>query len=173
MIEVQSVSEQLKQRRRKMGLSLSALAGRVGTSAATLSRYENGWTRFETGTLRKLASALGCELRIELVPRPAVGPAALSRMKAVRQLARLFWDHHLVPGDFDRHPVWVAERVLEYGALPDVRALRAVLGDDRFRAAVAGATRVSPRTAGFWKHMLKLEGVPCTKKSCRNTAWRS
>ena len=173
MNEILSVSDQLKRRRQEAGLSLSELAGRVGTSAATLSRYEHGWTRFETNTLRKLATALGCELRIELVSRPTPVPTGVSKAKAVKQLTRLFWDHHLVPLDFDHYPVWVTERVLEYGTLQDVRTLRTVLGNDRFLTTVARATRVSPRTASFWQHLLKQEGIPCTKKSYRNTAWHS
>ena len=166
-----TVSEQLKQRRQEAGLSLSELASRVGTSAATLSRYEHGWTRFETYTLRKLATALGCELQIEFVAKPNVSPSRMSKTKAVGQLSRLFWDHHLVASDLDRHPVWVVERVLEYGALADVRALMAVYGKDQFLAMAAQATRVSPRTANFWRNLLEQEGIPCTKKSSRNTAW--
>lgn len=173
MNEILSVSNQLKRRRQKAGLSLSELAARVGTSAATLSRYENGWTRFETNTLRKLATALGCELHIKLVSRPTNVPTGVSKAQAVKQLTRLFWDHHLVPRDFDQHPVWVTERVLEYGALQDVSTLRAVLGNDLFLTTVALATRVSPRTATFWQHLLKQEGIPCTKKSYPNIAWRS
>ena len=173
MNEVLSVSDQLKMRRRESGLSLSELASRVGTSAATVSRYEHGWTRFETNTLRKLATALGCELRIEFVSCPATGPTGVSKAKAVKQLTRLFWDHHLVPLDFEHHPVWVTERVLEFGTLQDVRTLRAVFGNDRFLTTVARATRVSPRTATFWGHLLKQKGILCMKKSCRNTAWPS
>jgi transcriptional regulator with XRE-family HTH domain len=168
-----SISDQLKRRRLEAGLSLSVLAGRVGTSAATLSRYEHGWTRFETHTLRKLATALGCELRIELVSRPTIFPSGVSKAQAVKQLTRLFWDHHLVPSDFGHHPVWITERVLEYGTMQDVNTLRAILGNERFLTTVARATRVSPRTATFWQHLLKQEGIPCMKKSYRNTAWHS
>jgi len=173
MKEILSISDQLKRRRQESGLSLSELAARAGTSAATLSRYEHGWTRFETNTLRKLATALGCELRIELLSRPASLQTSVSKAKAVKQLTRLFWDHHLAARDFDQHPVWVTERVLEYGTLRDVSTLRAVLGNDRFLTTVARATRVSPRTATFWNHLLKQEGIPCTKKSYPNTVWHS
>jgi transcriptional regulator with XRE-family HTH domain len=168
-----SLSDQLKRHRKEAGLSLSELAGRVGTSAATLSRYEHGWTRFETATLRKLAAALGCELRIELVASPKPSATRMSRVKAVEQLARLFWDHPLVSSDFDRHSVWVTERVLEYGNFQDVRTLMAIFGKERFLATVARAIRVSPRTTAFWQHLLKQEGYSCTKKSYRNTAWNS
>lgn len=166
-----TISEQLKRRRKERGLSLAALARRVGTSAATLSRYEHDWTRFETYTLRKLAVALDCELHIELVARPETRLGHVSKTKGVAQLRRLFWDHHLVAADFDQHPVWVMERVLEYGTLKDVRVLMSVLGKKRFLEQAAAASRVSPRTAAFWNSLLEQQGVTCTKKSSRNTAW--
>lgn len=165
-----TVSEQLKRRRQEQGLSLAALAQRVGTSAATLSRYEHHWTRFETYTLRKLATALGCELRIELVAK-VVPHVQASQSQGVTQLRRLFWDHHLVASDFDKHPVWVIERVLEYGSLEDVRVLMSVYGKQRFLELTASAKRVSPRTAALWRSLLEQEGIPCTKKFSRNTAW--
>lgn len=167
------ISEQLKRRRLALGLSLTAVARRAGTSAATLSRYEHGWTRFETHTLRKLALALNCELHITLSPTGKRSPSAHSAQTAAKQLARLFWDHPLTPKDLEAHPVWVVERVLEYGTLADVALLRDQMGRKAFLTATAVAQRLSPRTATFWKHMLHMEGIPCTKKYSRNTAWNS
>lgn len=171
MKDAASVSQQVKRRRQELGWSLSELARRVGTSPATLSRYESGWTRFETYTLRKLATALGCELRIELRPYARPRPTRLRRGAAVKRLARLFWDHPLTADDLDAHPLWVLERVLDYGHLEDVRLLQALLGKRPFLELTARARRVSPRTAGFWKQILKREGIPCTKKYSRHTAW--
>ena len=171
MKEHLSLSARLKRRRRERGLSLSELARRVGTSAATVSRYENGWTRFETYTLRKLATAMDCDLLIELRPRPPRRPVQPGRNAVVKRLTRLFWDHPLTARDLAAHPVWVCERVLEYGALEDVRELQAWFGREDFLRTVAQATRLSPRTAGFWKTILEREGLPCTKKFSRNTAW--
>jgi len=165
-----TISQQLRRRRRALGLSLSGLARRADTSAATLSRYENGWSRFEVYTLRKLAMALGCDLRIEL--RPTARPRqALSRDEAVRRLARLFWDHELSTADLDVHEVWVAERVLEYGNLDDIHALRAALGEKRFLRTASMANRVSSRTRSLWQKILEKEGIQCTKKYSRNAAW--
>lgn len=167
------ISEQLKRRRLALGLSLTEVARRAGTSAATLSRYEHGWTRFETHTLRKLALALNGELQITLSPTDTRSPPARTARAAAKQLARLFWDHPLTPKDLEAHPVWVVERVLEYGTLEDVALLRDQMGRKAFLAATASAQRMSPRTATFWKHMLQMEGIPCTKKYSRNTAWNS
>jgi transcriptional regulator with XRE-family HTH domain len=170
----ETISQQLRRRRLELGLSLSGVARRAGTSPATLSRYEHGWTRFETYTLRKLAVALGCRLKIELCPKAERGPqGGRGRAKAETRLKRLFWDHPLKQADLEAHPVWVVERVLEYGNLDDIRVLREAMGKERFLSAVAEAQRVSPRTRSFWNKLLRLEGIPCTKKYSRNTAWNS
>ena len=170
---IATVSEQLKRRRTELGLSLSEVARRAGTSPATLSRYENGWTRFETYTLRKLAVALGCELRIEFRPRTVRGQATPDRAGALARLKRLFWDHPLVEKDLRAYPVWVLERVLDYGNLDDIRAIDGLMGREAFLQAVLKARRVSPRTRNFWCQILELEGMPCTRESSRNTAWNS
>jgi len=167
MKEMVSISEQLKQRRRDRGLSLSELARRADTSTATLSRYENGWTRFETSTLRKLAMALGCELRIDLVPLEARSTGGVTRHEAIKRLRRLFWDCDLDEGELKNHPVWVVERVLEYGKLEDTTILQVLMGRHRFLEIVS-QSRLSPKTREFWDQMLKKEGMPCTKRSYRN-----
>ncbi|MFU8781377.1 MAG: helix-turn-helix domain-containing protein [Kiritimatiellia bacterium] len=173
MTDVVSISEQLKQRRLDLGLSLSEVARRAGTSAATLSRYENGWSRFETYTLRKLALALHCELEITFSPKKTYNARIPTPQDTVDQLARLFWDHPLMIDDLETYPIWVVERVLEFGSLSDIALLRARMGPQAFLKAVAAAQRLSPKTANFWQHILKMEGIPCTKKYSRNTAWNS
>jgi transcriptional regulator with XRE-family HTH domain len=167
MKEMVSISEQLKQRRLDCGLSLSELARRADTSPATLSRYENGWTRFETSTLRKLAMALGCELRVDLVPFEARSPGKMTRTEAIKRLQRLFWDSDLNEDELENHPVWVVERMLEYGNLEDTMILQVLMGRHRFLETVS-LSRLSPKTREFWNQMLKKEGMPCTKRSYRN-----
>jgi len=169
-MQMADLSEQLKHRRRRAGLSLSQAAKRAGTSAATLSRYENGWDRFEVYTLRKLATALGCRLTIQLDPLPGP-PEHASRADAVHRLARLFWDHALCVRDLDEHPVWVLERVLEYGSLADVRILMCVMGRERFLDGVCEARFSSAKTRRFWETMLALEGRTCTRRYSRDAAW--
>ena len=169
-----TISQQLKQRRLQLGLSLSDVARRAGTSPATLSRYEHDWTRFETYTLRKLALALCCELKIELRPKARrESERSLDRAGVQGRLKRLFWDHPLAPEDLDAHPVWVTERVLEYGTLADIQLLRDTMGNTEFLRAVAEARSLSPRTRSFWSQILKMEGIACTRKYSRSTAWNS
>lgn len=164
-------SEIIKKRRLALGLSLSELARRAGTSATALSRYESGWQRFEVGTLQKIATALGCELKIELVPLCRLRPK--SRTQATSRLLRLFWDHDLKPRDFKIHTAWVVGRVLEYGDLEDVRALTSILGKREFLRQAAKVRFSSLRTKKFWLCMLEMEGVTCTKKFFPREAWIS
>ena len=163
------ISLQLRERRRERGLTLSQLARRANTSSATLSRYENGWARFELYTLRKLATALGCRLKITL--EPIVTPRSRpSRSQVVEQLGRLFWDSQLMPEHLQAHTVWVIERTLEYGSLDDVRLLACWLGREEFLNCVSEARFSSARTQAFWKQILEREGRKCTRRFSRDQA---
>ncbi len=120
--------------------------------------------------MRKLATALDCDLRIELKPtrKAVVRP---DRNAAVKQLGRLFWERELTPDDLRAYPVWVMERVLDYGNLKDVHLLQRLMGRRRFLETVSRVTRLSPKTRALWEQILKKEGIPCTKKYSRPTAW--
>jgi transcriptional regulator with XRE-family HTH domain len=170
----EDLSRQLRKERLAAGLTLSQLARRVHTSAATLSRYENGWGRFEVYTLRKLATALGCRLRIRLEPRKRPGEdAPPSHAEGFQNLKRLFWDHDLREADLEAHPVWILERVLEYGSLADVQFLIRRMGRRTFLEGVREARMPTARTRSFWLEMLEMEGLSCTRKYCRDTVWTS
>ena len=171
--EAISLSDQIRRRRLALGLSLSEVARRAGTSSATLSRYEHGWSRFEIYTLRKLAAALDCDLRVELSPKPVPDDTTPTARQTVSKIRRLFWDHPLKTKDLTAHTVWAVERVLEYGTIEDIRVMRGFLGKTAFLQTVAAAGRLSPRTRDFWRHILESEGIPCTKAFCRDTAWNS
>jgi transcriptional regulator with XRE-family HTH domain len=169
------ISRQLRSRRMRLGLSLSELARRVNTSPATLSRYENGWSRFEVATLRKLATALDCNLVVKLQPRPRWVEQPTSQ-NVVQQIGRLFWDQDLIPNHLDEYPLWVVERVLEYGGLGDIRILTAYFGREVFLDLISQARMPSEKTRVFWQSVLEREGVKCTRKYFREEAsssWRS
>jgi transcriptional regulator with XRE-family HTH domain len=168
-----TLSAQLKERRAALGLTLARAAGRAGTSAATLCRYERGWSRFELPTLRRLAAALSCRLDIRLVPiavpRTRGGPTGFAHLR------RLFWDRRLVEDDLVRHAAWVVGRVVEHGDLEDVRWLVAKLGTDRFLALTADVRYSSTRAARLWEGIRGMEGIACTKRRSRSEAgppWR-
>jgi transcriptional regulator with XRE-family HTH domain len=169
------ISRQLGARRKELGLSLAQLARRVDTSPSTLSRYENGWTRFEVYTLRKLATALDCELVVRLEPKTRRGTRP-NESDVVEKLRRLFWDQRLTVRHLKENPGWVVERVLEYGNLEDVHHLVGHMGRDTFLRHVRGARFSSERTRVFWQQILSREGMTCTRKYSREeaaTSWRS
>ncbi len=166
------ISELLSRQRLNKGLSLSQLAARADTSPATLSRYENGWRRFELYTLRKMASALGCRLEIDLVPlKQEVGSP--EKNTVVDTLKRLFWDSPLDASLLDSYPKWVTRRVLEFGTLDDARMLISYLGRRRFLDITSQIDFTCAKTAVFWERMLEKENIACTKRSFRQTVKRS
>jgi len=168
-----SISEQLRKRRLECRYSLSELARLADTSPATLSRYENGWTRFEVSTLRKLALTLNCRLKIEFIPNEDNGRTETSISEAIEGLKRLFWDSDFNLEILDKYPVWAVERVLESGQLEDVHSLQILLGRNLFLESILKSTRLSAKTRIFWNSILKKEGMQCMKKSSRQTAWNS
>ncbi len=59
----------LEKQMTKRHLTKSALAGRLGTSRAALDRVLNGQnTSVTLHTLSRTAAAVGCKLKIELIP---------------------------------------------------------------------------------------------------------
>ena len=169
MGEPWDISRQIADQRRRAGLSLSELARRADTSAATLSRYESGWTRFEVYTLRKLATALGCRLVVRLEPRERASDK-VSAGTVARQLGRLFWEQDLTVSRLKDHPEWVMRRVLEHGRLTDLDVLLRWLGRSEFLRIVSGLRFETDRTREFWRRILDREGVPCTNESFQQEA---
>jgi transcriptional regulator with XRE-family HTH domain len=165
------VGEAIRALRLQRGWSLAELARRAGTSAPTVHRYESGWRRFEVHTLEKLAVALGCRLDVRFLPPASpTDDDPITARKIAPALRRLFWDRRLCPSDLDRYPQWVVRRVLEYGALDDVRGLVRYYGRDAFLELVARTRLESRRTRAFWDGILHLEGHECTTRFSRAEA---
>ena len=148
------LGHQIRRLREERGWTLAALARRVGTSAPSLHRYENGWDRFRIDTLRKVAGALGARLDVRLVPTVRARPRSASSGKVLlKTLAPLFWDRDLRASDLQRHAGWVLERVLTAGSHEQVHAARAFFGDDALRRAAA-RRGVDRRTRNYWRLLL-------------------
>jgi transcriptional regulator with XRE-family HTH domain len=148
------LGHQIRRLREARGWTLAVLARRVGTSAPSLHRYENGWDRFRLGTLRKVAGALGAHLDVRLVPAVRARPRAAPTARDLRKtLAPLFWDRALRASDLAGHAGWVLERVLTAGSHEQVRAARAFFGDDALRRSVA-RRGVDRRTRNYWRLVL-------------------
>lgn len=177
---MKSISQQIKQMRRASGLSLQCAARRMDTSAATLSRYENGWKRFEIYTLNKIAMALGYYLQISFRAIPRAGRHSghrqgrpPSQTATICQLKRLFWDIPLNVAHLEKYPAWVVKRVLEYGTLRDIQSLIQLLGRERFLDIVSKIRLESARTKIFWQQILKKENRSCMPKSFHREAAKS
>lgn len=155
--------------RQKSGLSLSQLARRVDTSPASLSRYENGWDRFEVYTLQKIALSLGYAVSIHFEPVSVKKHSARNAQEVVDKIKRLFWDHPLTKKDFKLYLQWVVERVIEYGDLDDVRMLAGFLGRPAFLSTISLCRFQSPKTKRFWQSILEKEGMKCMKRRFRRT----
>lgn len=151
-----------------LGLTLAQVARRAGTSVPALCRYEKGWARFEISTLRKLATSLGCRLKIELVPVPQ--PPGRGFDQGIMKLRRLFWDRRFSADDLERHPRWVVGRIVEYGDIADVRFLAGVMGVKQFLQLTDSVRFSSRRAARFWELIRTMEGMACTKKLSRPAA---
>ena len=64
-------------RRAELGLSYAELARRMGVSRAYVSKLMRGTQQSSVGSLTKLAAALGCEVRVDLVL-----PSSLSHLSS-------------------------------------------------------------------------------------------
>jgi transcriptional regulator with XRE-family HTH domain len=63
------IADQVTQRRTELGLSQQQLAKLVGTTQSAIARLERGGRPPRIDTLRRIADALQCDLRVDLVPR--------------------------------------------------------------------------------------------------------
>jgi transcriptional regulator with XRE-family HTH domain len=68
--------------RRRAGLTQGALAGRAGTSQATVSAYESGRKQPSVATLDRLLAAAGSRLTVEPAERPLVAVGESQLVKA-------------------------------------------------------------------------------------------
>ena len=66
-----SIASQVTERRRELGLSQSELAALCETTQSAIARLESGGRPPRIDTLLRIASALDCELHVDLRPRTA------------------------------------------------------------------------------------------------------
>lgn len=64
--------EKLKELRKSLGMTQAQLGRRVSSYQQAVTEWENGHRDPEIKTLRKIAEALGSELKIEFVPKDKI-----------------------------------------------------------------------------------------------------
>jgi transcriptional regulator with XRE-family HTH domain len=160
-----TISTRLKDFRIKRGMTLEAVAGLSGTSAAAIHRYENGWERFDIRTLEKITQALGVEMTIHFRLRPHnCNDGNLG--EAYRILKPLFWDARLSKNQLKRHPDWLVQRVLQFGNLAQVKTLLALFGFTKIRDSFAKQRhKFDRKTQAAWSAYFTLKDPSCTLKS--------
>ena len=67
------IAEQVGTRRRELGLSQKQLAELTGTTQSAIARLESGGRPPRIDTLLRIASALDCELEVQLRPHTTKG----------------------------------------------------------------------------------------------------
>ena len=109
------VSDRLRERRRRLGLTQAALAERVGVTFQQFQKYENGTNRISAGRLFQLAVALDTS-----IPYFYEGLQSVSRalLRGVAEEAAEFEG----PSDVE-----AAELVMAFRSIQDPAARRAVL----------------------------------------------
>lgn len=73
--------------RSQAGLTQSELAGRVGTSQATISAYEGGHKQPSVDTFNRLLAATGSRLVVESGRRPVLWPSRAQLARSARTLS--------------------------------------------------------------------------------------
>jgi len=64
------IAEEIIKARARAHMTQAELAEKIGTKAPAISRLESpGYGRASISALKKVANALGCELKIKLVPK--------------------------------------------------------------------------------------------------------
>ena len=88
------------------------------------------------------------------------------KQKTAYEIYQCDWSSDVCSSDlcFNKYPLWVVKRVLEYGTLTDVLLLIRLMGKQFFLERVSLISFSSVKTEQFWSKMLNREGFTCTKK---------
>ena len=76
----------------------------------------------------------------------------------------LFWDASEI--DVVQHAAYVTARVLDFGNIEGIHALRKIYPDEKIVETVRTRRNLLPKTGKYWavKLNIPLEEVPCLKK---------
>ena len=78
-----SLGEQLKERRKQLGITVEKLAERIGKDRSTVYRYENGEiSNITVSTMKKIADSLQFHFAIQFIPEQEKKPGLLEQDRA-------------------------------------------------------------------------------------------
>ena len=79
---------------------------------------------------------------------------------------RYFWDIDPTRLDVDGYPIYILERLLEYGDLPSVRWMLEHFSRQEITGVLQASRRLTPLSANFWALYFGLdrERVSCLSK---------
>lgn len=91
----------------------------------------------------------------------------MRRLKVPTRYRFVFWDVNTRTLDVEKHSAFIISRVLEYGDMAAVRWLLTLYGKNEIAGLLRSryARRLSPRTIGFWKTILRSGEKWCRKTS--------
>jgi len=64
---------------------------------------------------------------------------------------KYFWDCEFSELSLEKYPRFIAERILLYGNLQDIRWLASRVSKEMFQEIVLNSRRLDPKTKNFWK----------------------
>lgn len=96
--------------------------------------------------------------------------------KAPKFLKKYFWDIDFAKLDPKQHPVYVIERVLEFGDEKAVRWVLKTFSEKHLRETVCQSRAISSVTANFWSVIFNIpkEQIRCLQPQflkIRNELW--
>jgi len=81
----------------------------------------------------------------------------------------LFWDADEI--DAGDHAAYIIARILDFGDMKDVRALRKIYSNEKIIEVIRTRRGLLPQTGKYWalKFKISLDGVACLKKYYQKT----
>ena len=82
-------------------------------------------------------------------------------------LRRYFWDIDFDKFDYKKHPIYVIERILEYGDVVAIRWMFKTFPRKQIIGALKETRKLTHKSANFWALImgLKKENLKCLNKS--------
>ena len=77
-----------------------------------------------------------------------------STLKLPKEFQKYFWDVAFDEMSFEKYPRFIAERLLNYGGLNDIKWLLSCTGTPFIKSLVETSRNLNLKTKNFWQIML-------------------